>query len=137
MNTESGQNVDAMDRPAVFMGMGDGDLAEMDAWLGVSASGQDPDSTISTPSYQRGVYFCLGQVGIGFTAIAGADIIDTWRDRQGSVWTWNDDAMEPKCDAMRPRGQVDDLLELPHEEFTAFAQGMLDAAAACGWDGRA
>jgi hypothetical protein len=81
MNTECGQNV--LDRPAVFMGMGDADLAEMDAWVSRSASMLDPDSALSAQSYQRGVYFCLGQVGIGFTAIAGANIIGAWRDRQG------------------------------------------------------
>jgi hypothetical protein len=128
-----------MARPAVFMGMGDADLVEMGDWLGMGASVQDSDPALSTPnaSYQRGVHFCLGQVGIGFTAIAGASIIKTWRDRHGSLWTWNDDAMEPECDAMRLLGQVDDLLELPDGEFTAFARGMLDAAGACGWDGRA
>jgi hypothetical protein len=136
MNTECGQNVDVMARPAVFMGMGDGDLSEMDAWVSRDASVLDPDSTVSASSYQRGVYFCLGQVGIGFTAIAGASIIKNWRDRAGAKWIWNDETMEPECDA-RIVGQVDDLLELPDEEFSAFAQGMLDAATACGWVGRA
>lgn len=137
MSAECGQIVDVLDRPAVFMGMGDGDLAEMRAWLGVSASVLDPDSTISTPSYQRGVYFCLGQVGIGFTVIADAAIINTWRDRHGAMWTWNDDTLEAECDAMIV-GQADDccdLDDLSSDDFAAFAQGMLDAATACGWAG--
>lgn len=140
MKTECGQSVDSNvpypvieeGRPAVFMGMGDADLAEMHAWL----SRNTPARGLSTPSYQRGVYFLLGQVGIGFTAIADAIIIKTWRDRQGAEWTWNEVAMEPECGA-RIVGQVDalDLLDLPHEEFAAFVRGMLDAAAACGWVG--
>ena len=85
------------------------------------------------------IIFLLGQVGIGFTAIADAAIINTWRDRQGSVWTWNDDTLEAGCDAMIV-GQADDccdLDDLSSDDFAAFAQGMLDAATACGWAGRA
>ncbi|MBU2766403.1 hypothetical protein HAP94_09405 [Acidithiobacillus ferrivorans] len=145
MKTECGQSVDSNvpypaifhgmqpdeeDRPAVFMGMGDADLAEMDAWL----SRTTPAQALSTPSYRRGVYFCLGQVGIGFTAITDAAIIKTWCDREGSVWTWNEDALEPECDAMIV-GQSVDSSDLSKDEFAAFVQGMLDAATACGWVG--
>ena len=128
-----GMQPDEEDRPVVFMGMGDADMAEMHAWL----SRNTPARALSTPSYQRGVYFLLGQVGIGFTAIADVSIIKTWRDRQGAVWTWDEDTLEPECDA-KIVGQVDDLdlSDLPNEEFTAFVRGMLDAAAACGWGGR-
>lgn len=129
MGAECGQIGDVMDRPLVFMGMGNADLAGMDVWL----SRNTPAQALSTPSYRRGVYFCLSQVGIGFTAIADAAIIKTWRDRQGSVWTWNDDAIEAECDARNPGAPMDDLSDLPKDEFAAFVQGILDAATACGW----
>ena len=136
MGAECGQFGDViMERPAVFMGMGDADLAEMHAWLRMSASVQYPAISKASASYQRGVYFCLGQVGIGFTAIAGAAIINTWRDRQGAMWTWSEDAMEAECDAMMADDR--DLDDLSSDAFAAFAQGMLDAATACGWRGRA
>ncbi|QQD72317.1 hypothetical protein [Acidithiobacillus ferrivorans] len=137
MKTECGQSVDSnwgnVPCPAVFMGMGDADLAEMHMWL----SRNTPARALSTPSasYQEGVYFCLGQVGIGFTAITDAAIIKTWRDRHGSEWTWNDETMEADCDAMRLVGQGVDSSDLSKDEFAAFAQGMLDAATACGWVG--
>lgn len=128
-------NNEGANRPDVFFGMNDVEMAQVRCWL-EHYTQQNKALRLEHP-YARGVELGLNSIGLGHSMLPGASVSSQpWTDAMGTEWQWDATNLQPISNRLEANLDERDFSELPDDEFVIFARGLLDSVGACGWSNR-